>query len=105
VSGNFVVSTQVGGVGQPAFKVGTSIVIDGAAIANFASLQIQGSTRIDSSGNVTTNDCNVFGAVNFQGSTASSASGGSASALPANPAGYVFAKLGGSSIKIPYYFV
>lgn len=46
---------------------------------------------------------NTAGALNFGSDTASSASSGFASALPATPAGYLVWDLSGTTIKIPYY--
>lgn len=41
--------------------------------------------------------------VGAAGNTATSASGGSASPLPANPVGYLIIQIGGATQKIPYY--
>lgn len=102
IAGAYFKATQVGGTGQPAYYVGSTLVIDAGANANFATLDVQGSVRIDASGNVNTNNCNVFGSLNFEGSTSTTANSGAAS-LPSNPVGFVWVQVFGTAYKMAYY--
>jgi hypothetical protein len=92
-------------VGGSAFMVGNTTVIGADCVANFASVSIQGYTKIDSAANFFTNACHVYGLLDFNGGTSSSATAGGAGPLPSLPDGYINMQVGGANKRIPYYAV
>lgn len=95
--------------GTARLRVDTSEVIAGASNFYVRPTGVGGSTafRVNSVAISCSNQLNVLAQINYStggGSyKATSASSGSASALPANPAGYILVKIDGSNKKIPYY--
>lgn len=87
------------------YKVGSTTVIDTGCNANFVSVKIQGGVKIDSAANFFTNACHVYGLLDFNGGTSSSATAGGAGPLPSLPDGYINMQVAGTNKRIPYYAV